>query len=213
MKGSPAKGKRPGRGERRIGRGLLLAALSIAMSGCALIVTKKDYEKGQKRSQQQLQVIRRQLLAHTRTLAKHGKSLDEARLQIRDTLSFVRKMKAQAARAKLAKARMPKSKAPRAKAASSAKAKGGKGYPVGTTLTIRRSYRSLPLNYAGGYRAPRGSRYPYTLPPGTRVRSITRDRRGFTRVVVRTGRWKGKKMWVRTIWLIERRTSRKRRRS
>jgi hypothetical protein len=76
--------------------------------------------------------------------------------------------------------------------------------PAIRVMFIRRSYRGLPLNYAGGYRAPKGKRAPYTLPPGTRVRTLSGDDRGFTRVEVQTGRWKGKKMWVRSIWLVGR---------
>ena len=68
---------------------------------------------------------------------------------------------------------------------------------------IRRTYRGLSLSYAGGYDTPRGSRYAYRLAPGTRVAVISGDRRGFTRVEIKSGRLAGKKMWVRTQWLTK----------
>ena len=97
------------------------------------------------------------------------------------------------------------------RAASRAKESMKGGHPVGKSLFVRATYRGLPLNYAGGYRKPRGKRYPYRLPPGTLVEVLSADRRGFTRIRVKSGRWKGRRMWVRTRWLVEKMKSRRRR--
>ncbi|MDP7168510.1 MAG: hypothetical protein QF701_12295, partial [Nitrospinota bacterium] len=56
---------------------------------------------------------------------------------------------------------------------------------------------------------PRGKRFLYMLPPGTLVEVLSRDNRGFTRILVKSGRWKRRKMWVRTRWLVVKMKSRK----
>lgn len=82
-------------------------------------------------------------------------------------------------------------------------------HPIGKSLFVRASYRGLPLNYAEGYRKPRGKRFPYKLPPGTLVEVLSIDNRGFTRILVKSGRWKKRKMWVRTRWLVVKMKSRR----
>jgi hypothetical protein len=180
---------------------LLLAALAVAMSACGLVVRADDYQKDLAKRNAEMQFVRKQMLAHTQILANHGKMINEARLQIRDALSLV-KGSAAGMRKKAAK-RPEKKQAPPPKMAAK-KPPAAKPSPASRVMFIRRSYRGLPLNYAGGYRAPKGKRVPYTLPPGTRVRTLSGDDRGFTRVEVQTGRWKGRKMWVRSIWLVGR---------
>ena len=187
---------------------LLLAAFAVAMSGCGLVVLADDYQKDVKKRDAEMQFIRKQMLAHTQILANHGKMINEARLQIRDALSLV---KSSAAGMRQKAAKKPKKKRAAPPKAAAKKPPAMKLPPASRVMFIRRAYRGLPLNYAGGYRAPRGKRVPYTLPPGTRVRTLSGDNRGFTRVEVQTGRWKGRKMWVRTIWLVRSRTRPKRR--
>lgn len=190
----------------------LLGVLVWALAGCALVVSKKDYREDKKKVEAQLQFIRRQLSGHTQTLANHGKSINEVRLQIRDVLARVGKQSERAkgpAGAAKASVQAPERKRIATPAQASAK-KPMKGFSTGAALYIRSSWRGLPLNYAGGYRSPRGRPYPYKLSPGTKVRALSEDRRGFTRVEAVTGRWKGKRMWVRTVWLVENRPPQKR---
>ena len=169
------------------------------LSGCNFVVMQADYQEDKDQSQKEIGVIRSQLLAHTRILANHGKSLNEFKLQLRDAVSNVEKtvkgLKAKPNQMMVS----PKS----------GRQKESAGKPVSRnrmreeTRYIRRTYKGLSLSYAGGYNEPRGSRYPYKLDPGTQVAVISGDRRGFTRVEVKSGRWVGKKMWVRTRWLTE----------
>ncbi len=188
---------RPGQGPGPRGSGwraaLLLAALAWGASGCGWVVTQAAYEKDKEQTQGQLQVIRKQLLAHTQILANHGKSINEVRLQLRDALSAAKKPEGEA--------KPMEGPAPAvAKAAPPPEA----GFPRGKSMFIRSVYEGLPLNYAGGYHAPRGARYPYKLAPGTQVEVLSGDDRGFTHVEVKSGQWRGRKMWVRTRWLVER---------
>ena len=180
-------------------RMVFIFGLMAALSGCSFVVMQTDYQEDKEQSQKEVGAIRSQLLAHTQILANHGKSLNEFKLQLRDTVSNVEKavkeLKAKPAQAMIS----PKSehnKESTAKPANQSEMHTGTRY-------IRRTYRGLFLSYAGGYDKPRGSRYPYQLKPGTRVAVISGDRRGFTRVEVKSGRWEGKKMWVRTRWLTE----------
>jgi hypothetical protein len=178
----------------------------MLLSGCAYVVKKTDYEKDTKETQAKVDFLRRQLIAHTQILQNQGRSINEVQLQLRDVTSLAKK--SNDAIQTIAK---PKKKmaAPTGRKKSSSKKGAMKsganimgGNQIGKSLFIRSSYRGLPLNYAGGYRAPRGKRFPYRLPPGTLVKVISRDNRGFTRIQVRSGRWKGRKMWVRTRWLV-----------
>ena len=187
---------------------LLLAAFAVAMSGCGLVVLADDYQKDVKQRAAEMQFVRKQMLAHTQILANHGKMINEARLQIRDALSLA---KSSAAGMRQEAAKKPEMKQAAPPKAVAKKPPAMKLPSPSRVMFIRRSYRGLSLNYAGGYRAPRGKRVPYTLPPGTRVRTLSGDDRGFTQVEVQTGRWKGRKMWVRTIWLVGRQTRPKRR--
>ncbi|MDA0999467.1 MAG: hypothetical protein O2807_02965 [bacterium] len=200
-------------GERR----LLAVALVLLLPGCGLVVSQSAYEKDQKVIKEETQGMRQQLLVHTRTLAQHGKAINEVRFQIRDAISGVDKKVGEVQAdfrdlkeemKKMGGRRAPAARAPR-KAAGPGSRQMAKGYSSGAVMMIRRTYRGLPLNYAGGYQAPRGKRFPYRLPPGTRVRVLSSDRRGFTRVEVLSGRWRKKKMWVRTIWLMAEQKSRK----
>lgn len=178
---------------------VFICGLMAVLSGCSFVVMQTDYQEDKEQSQKEVSAIRSQLLAHTQILANHGKSLNEFKLQLRDTVSNVEKavkeLKAKPAQAMVS----PKSehnKESTAKPANQSEMHAGTRY-------IRRTYRGLFLSYAGGYDKPRGSRYPFQLKPGTRVSVISGDRRGFTRVEVKSGRWEGKKMWVRTRWLTE----------
>lgn len=178
---------------------VFICGLMAALSGCSFVVMQTDYQEDKQQSQKEVGAIRSQLLAHTQILANHGKSLNEFKLQLRDTVSNIEKavkeLKAKPAQAMVS----PKSehnKESTAKSANQSEMHAGTRY-------IRRTYRGLFLSYAGGYDKPRGSRYPFQLKPGTRVFVISGDRRGFTRVEVKSGRWEGKKMWVRTRWLTE----------
>ena len=187
-------------GERHLKlRMVFICGLMAVLSGCSFVVMQTDYQEDKEQSQKEVSAIRSQLLAHTQILANHGKSLNEFKLQLRDTVSNVEKavkeLKAKPAQAMVS----PKSehnKKSTAKSANQSEMHAGTRY-------IRRTYRGLFLSYAGGYDKPRGSRYPFQLKPGTRVSVISGDRRGFTRVEVKSGRWEGKKMWVRTRWLTE----------
>ena len=186
--------------ERRLTfRFVCIWGLMAMLPGCSLVVMQDDYKEDKEQNQKAVESIRGQLLAHTQILANHGKSLNEFKLQLRDTVSNVEKA-VKELRAK------PKttmfSPKPVRKRESTSKSAIQKKRGAGTRY-IRRTYRGLSLTYAGGYDEPRGSRYPYRLKPGTRVAIISGDRRGFTKVEVRSGRWVGKKMWVRTRWLVE----------
>lgn len=198
---------------------LLAAALVLLIPGCGFIVTNKAYEKDQKEIKEDLSGMRQQLLVHTRTLAQHGKAINEVRFQIRDAVSRVNKKVGQARadfrdlRNELRKARKRRAALRRTPKKVRPRRRMARGYRSGAVMVIRRTYRGLPLNYAGGYRAPRGKRFPYRLKPGTRVRVLSRDRRGFTRVEVLSGRWRKKKMWVRTIWLLAKQKAQKRTRT
>ncbi|MDE0330279.1 MAG: hypothetical protein OXL41_00265 [Nitrospinae bacterium] len=181
-------------------RMVCICGLMTLLPGCSFVVLQADYEEDKAQSKKEVESIRGQLLAHTQILANHGKSLNEFKLQLRNAVSNVEKT------VKELKAK-PKTKMvsplPKRKNESSVKF-GRHSETYAGTRYIRRIYRGMPLSFAGGYEDPRGSRYPYRLEPGTRVAVISGDRRGFTRVEVRSGRWIGKKMWVRTRWLIER---------
>ena len=180
-------------------RMVFICGLMAVLSGCSFVVMQTDYQEDKEQGQKEVSAIRSQLLAHTQILANHGKSLNEFKLQLRDTVSNVEKavkeLKAKPAQAMVS----PKSEH---KKVSTAKPSNQSEMRAGTRY-IRRTYRGLFLSYAGGYDKPRGSRYPFQLKPGTRVSVISGDRRGFTRVEVKSGRWEGKKMWVRTRWLTE----------
>lgn len=187
-------------GEKRPGRRTGLAcALALLASGCGLVVPQAVYEKDREQTQKEVNAIRSQLLAHTQILANHGKSVNEFKLQLRDAVVDVKKTVA-ALQAGPGGAAPPK----RTEKKEPAKETASKGGASGETRYVRRTYQGIPLNYAGGYREPRGARYPYRLAPGTRMAVLSGDTRGFTRVEVQSGRWKGKKMWVRTRWLTER---------
>ena len=180
-------------------RMVFICGLIAMLSGCSLVVMQADYQEEKAQNQKEVDSIRGQLLAHTQILANHGKSLNEFKLQLRDAVSNVEKT-VKELKVNL-KATMVSPKSERKKESALKSGRQSETYAV--TKYIRRSYRGLSLSYAGGYEEPRGSRYPYRLKPGTRVAIISGDRRGFTRVVVRSGRWLGKKMWVRTRWLVE----------
>ena len=191
--------------------GVCLAAASILLSGCGYIVQTSRYEKDAKESNAKIEFVRKQLLAHTQILQNHGRSINEVQLQLRDIASRVKKQKDFGP----AKSPVRSKKSSRARSKSAASGAGGGrrllggGHPIGRSLFVRASYRGLPLNYAGGYRKPRGKRFPYKLPPGTLVEVLSRDNRGFTRILVKSGRWKRRKMWVRTRWLVVKMKSRK----
>lgn len=178
----------------------------MLLSGCAYVVKKDDYEKNTKLTQTKVDFLRKQLIAHTQILQNHGRSINEVQLQLRDVASLARKSNdairsiAKPGKKMGASSARKKSKARKGAVKSGAKFTGG--HRIGKYLFVRSSYRGLPLNYAGGYRTPRGKRYPYRLPPGTLVEVISKDNKGFTRVRVKSGRWKGRRMWVRTRWLI-----------
>ena len=198
-------------GGRCVRGGVFLAAASILLSGCGYFVQSSRYEKDTKASSAKVEFIRKQLLAHTQILQNHGRSINEVQLQLRDIASSVKKQR------EFAPARSPaKSKKFSRAMPKSAKmgARSGRrlmgGHPIGKSLFVRASYRGLPLNYAGGYRKPGGKRFPYKLPPGTLVEVLSTDNRGFTRILVKSGRWKKRKMWVRTRWLVVKMKSRKR---
>ena len=178
---------------------VFICGLIAVLSGCSLVVMQADYQEDKAQNQKEVESIRGQLLAHTQILANHGKSLNEFKLQLRDAVSNVEKTVKELKANR--KTTMVSPKSERKKESALKSGRQSETYTV--TKYIRRTYRGLSLNYAGGYDEPRGSRYPFRLKPGTRVTIITGDRRGFTRVVVRSGRWVGKKMWVRTRWLVE----------
>ena len=188
-------------GAARIRAVAAVAALAVLLSGCALFVSKKAYVKDQKDSQAKLGFIEKQLLAHTQILQNHGSSINEVQLQLRDLGTRTKKSDTRARR-KAGPKKKSSRKSKSMKSASLMKGRLRGGHPIGRSLFVRSSYRGLPLNYAGGYRKPRGKRYPYKLPPGTLVEVLSADKRGFTRIRVKSGRWKGKKMWVRTRWLV-----------
>ena len=180
--------------------------LLAVLPGCSLVVMQAAYEEDKEQSQKAIDSVRGQLLAHTQILANHGKSLNEFKLQLRDTVSNVEKAVKELKTTPQMKMKSPKpgrDGKTTAKPAEPALKSGRQNRTLADTRYIRRTYRGLALSYAGGYNEPRGSRYPYRLKPGTRVAIISGDRRGFTRVEVRSGRWVGKKMWVRTRWLVE----------
>ena len=173
--------------------------LMTALSGCSLVVLQADYQEDKEQRKKEVESIRGQLLAHTQVLANHGNSLNEFKLQLRDAVSNFEKAVTEVKTKSTATMVSPKP----------ARVKESAVKPVRQRETftgeryIRRTYRGLSLSYAGGYDVPRGSRYPYRLEPGTRVAVISGDRRGFTRVEVKSGPWSGKKMWVRTRWLTK----------
>ncbi len=181
---------------------LVLVLLASGLAGCGYLVTTEVYEKDKEKTQAQLEFVRVQLKSQTKILAEHGRSLNQVQLQLRETAAKIRDAEriGKDIEKSIQKAITDSS---RRETASVQRSKPGKGFPVGLVLFVRKSYRGLPLNFAGGYSTPRGKRYPYKLSPGTLVRVLSEDRRGFTRIQVRTGRWKGKKMWVRTRWLIK----------
>ena len=183
-------------------------AMAVLLSGCALFVSKQAYEKEQKSSKAKLGFIEKQLLAHTQILQNHGSSINEVQLQLRDLGTRTKTSPTRVRRKSGAKKKVSR-KSKSMKSASLLKGRLRGGHPIGRSLFVRSSYRGLPLNYAGGYRKPRGKRYPYKLPPGTLVEVLSADKRGFTRIRVKSGRWKGKKMWVRTRWLVRKSPARK----
>jgi hypothetical protein len=166
----------------------LLACLGLIGSGCAWIVPRAEFEEKDKKTQASMAAIRTELLAHTQILANHGKAINEVRLQIRDALSGGKPAGPMAPGAPATRPGAP----PRPAA----------GVSIGKTMYVRSMYQGLPLNYAAGYRTPRGARYPYRLVPGTEVTAISGDDRGFTHVEVKAGPLKGRRMWVRTRWLV-----------
>ena len=192
-------------GRRLALRIVCICSLIVVLSGCSLVVMKADYQEDKSESQKQVESIRSQLLAHTQILANHGKSLNEFKLQLRDAVSNVEKtvgeLKAKP-KTTMVSPKLEQKKESAVKPAHQSEMNAGERY-------IRRTYQGLSLSYAGGYDEPRGSRYPYKLEPGTRVAVISGDRRGFTMVEVKSGRWEGKKMWVRTRWLTAQEPSRK----
>lgn len=179
---------------------VLICVFMMMLSGCNLVVMQADYNEDKERNQREVNAVRSQLLAHTQILANHGKSLNEFKLQIRHAVSTVEKTVKELNRKPTKMADYAK---PNRKKESARKPAGQNETAMGARY-IRRTYRGLLLSYAGGYNDPRSSRYPYKLKPGTLVAVISSDRRGFTRVQVKSGRWEGKKMWVRTRWLTER---------
>jgi hypothetical protein len=183
-----------------VARVLLLAGLGLAGSGCSWIgiVTQSEFKKEKEQTQTRLEGVRKELLAHTQILANHGKAIYEVRLQMRDALSG--KPAESTARA------MPEEKP--AEKPAPARREMEPPRESGRTMYIRSAYQGFPLNYAAGYRAPRGQRFPYRLAPGTEVRVLSGDDRGFTQVEVRSGSYKGRRMWVRTRWLVGERPSR-----
>ena len=174
---------------------LLLAGLGAASSGCSLVVSQAEFDKEKEQTRGQLDGIRKELLAHTQIIANHGKAINEVRLQMRDALSGG-KTEERMARPAAPEMKEPAPARPPAQAAR------------GRVMYIRSAYQGLPLNYAAGYRAPRGPRFPYRLPPGTEVTVLSGDTRGFTHVEVKSGPLKGRRMWVRTQWLVGERPAR-----
>ena len=171
----------------------------LVLPGCSLVVMQADYEKDKRQNQRAVDSIRSQLLAHTQILANHGNSLNEFKLQLRDAVSNVQKTMKELKANSRQTAESPK----QVRKQESAWKPADRSETHAATRYIRRTYQGLSLSYAGGYDEPRGSRYPYRLEPGTRVAVVSGERRGFTKVEVRTGRWLGKKMWVRTRWLVK----------
>jgi hypothetical protein len=205
---APGAARAPG--VARIRSVAAVAALAVLLSGCGLFVSKKVYEKEQKSSKAKLGFIEKQLLAHTQILQNHGSSINEVQLQLqlRDLGTRTKKSPTRVRRKSRAKKKVSR-KSKSMKSASLLKGRLRGGHPIGRSLFVRSTYRGLPLNYAGGYRKPRGKRYPYKLPPGTLVEVLSADSRGFTRIRVKSGRWKGEKMWVRTRWLVRKSPARK----
>lgn len=191
--------------------GIWFALLPLLISGCGYIIKKEVYVKDQKLVQTKVEFIRRQMLAHTQILQRHGRSINEVRLRLRDMASRTRGAGGPRRAARPGGGMKASARPAPSRAASRAKGSMKGGHPVGKSLFVRATYRGLPLNYAGGYRKPRGKRYPYRLSPGTLVEVLSADRRGFTRIRVKSGRWKGRRMWVRTRWLVEKMKSRRRR--
>jgi hypothetical protein len=186
---------------------LVVLIFASNISGCGYVVSSEVYEKDKEKNQAQLEFIRRQMVAHTKILADHGRSINEIQVQVRE--SAAKAMDSQRIGKGIEKSVTRSIKEPshpkstKLENSPGTKIKSRTGFLPGVSLFIRNTYRGLPLNFAGGYRAPRGKRYPYKLFPGTLVEVISEDRRGFTEIHVKTGRWKGKKMWVRTRWLVQ----------
>lgn len=176
---------------RLAARMLLLAGLGLSGAGCGWIVTQSEFDKEREHTRGQFETVRNELLAHTQILANHGKAINEVRLQMRDVLTG--QPAGTTARDIPQEVRPGPAAPPEAKPPAQA--------PAGRTLYVRSTYQGLPLNYAAGYRAPRGPRLPFRLAPGTPVRTVSGDQQGFTQVEVLSGPHKGKKMWVRTRWL------------
>ncbi len=193
---------------------LVFVVLTSSLAGCGYLVTSKVYEDEKEKTQSQIEFIRVQLTSHTKILASQGRSINEVQTQLRGFAAKVRSSEKIGREMDKSIKRAIKDSSLRETASVKRSKTPGKsskkGFPVGLSLFIRSSYRGLPLNFAGGYYTPRGKRYPYKLPPGTLVRVLSEDRKGFTRVQVKTGRWKGKKMWVRTRWLVKKTNSKNR---
>lgn len=189
----------------------VLVLLALNISGCGYFVTTKVYENEKEKSQSQLKFFRKQIVAHTKILANHGKSINEVQLQLREAASKARELDKLGRGVDKSIKRAIKDSSRDTLAKIQKTPLVGKsleeGFPVGLSLFVRSTYRGLPLNFAGGYRTPRGRRYPYKLPPGTLVQVLSADKRGFTHIRVKSGRWKGKNMWVRTRWLIKKSNS------
>lgn len=200
-----ARGRRLNEKPLRLRAGLA-CGFALLISGCGLGVRRAAYEKDREETRKEVSAIRSQLLAHTQILANHGRSLNEFKLQLRDAASG-NENKSGELRAKSTRERSAPQPAP--KKASAGKPADRSEARVNTRY-VRRAYRGLPLNFAGGYSEPRGASYPYRLAPGTRVAVLSADSRGFTRVRVTSGRWAGETMWVRTRWLTKRAPSRAR---
>lgn len=195
-----ARIRRLSEGRRLLRAAAFVCGVATQLSGCGLVVTRAGYEKNREETRKEVGAIRSQLLAHAQILANHGRALNEFKLQLRDAASATEKTLGEL-KAKSMEARSSPEPAPK-KALS--KKPAARSEARVETRYIRRAYRGLPLNFAGGYREPRGAGYPYKLAPGTRVAVLSANRRGFTRVQVKSGRWTGEKMWVRTRWLVER---------
>lgn len=180
--------------------------LLFILFGCGYWVSSSTYEKDKEKNEAQIKFVRKQLSAHTKILASQGRSINEIQGHLREASARARdaekvskrleKSVDQAIRESSRKQPPEVERTPKPSPSST------RGHPIGSFYLVRSTYRGLSVNFAGGYRTPRGKRYPYKLPPGTLVQVLSEDKRGFTFIQVKTGQWKGKKMWVRTRWLI-----------
>jgi len=185
--------------------GVWFPLLLLIVSGCGYIIKKEAYVKDQKLVQTKVEFIRKQMHVQTRILQNHGRSINEIRLQLRGLGS---RTPANRVKGQLGDGKKKPMQPMPVRTTSRPKRRPSVGHSIGKSLFIRAIYRGLPLNYAAGYRKPRGKRYPYRLPPGTLAEVLSTDLRGFTRVRIKSGRWKGRRMWVRTRWLVAKMKSR-----